>query len=87
MSQVDLDMKIKELLDAIHDAFDFAQEASPLQRIKPESKQANILILMLGHVGNCCDVIQSYARDRNFCKSLSSVPWPLYKFHLQGIDL
>ena len=72
LKQVGLDMKIKDLLEAIHDAFDFAQEANLLRNIEPKSKQAGILILMFGHVGNCCDFIQSYARDSKFCKSSSS---------------
>lgn len=69
LTQVQLDVNIKALLVAIHDGFDFVQDASVLQNLKPQSKQTNILILMLGHVGNCCDFIQSYARDKSFCMS------------------
>lgn len=87
LTQVQLDTKIKTLLDAIHDAFDFAQDASSLQNIKPESKQANILILMLGHIGNCCDFIQSYARDKNFCMSSLIVFYPICQTpYLQGFE-
>jgi len=72
LRQIDLDTKIKNLLNAIHDAFDFAQEASPLRDIMQASRQANILVLMLGHVGNCCDFILSYA-DKNFCTPSFSI--------------
>ena len=41
----------------MHDAFDFAHHEDTLKSIKPESKQAQILILMLQDVCNCCDFI------------------------------
>jgi len=86
LKQIDLDTKIKDLLNAIRDAFDFAQDAAPLRDIMPASRQANILVLMLGHVGNRCDFILSYA-DRIFCMSSFLFHSPLYTFHLQGHDL
>ena len=66
MEQVQRDERIQALLDAIHDAFDFAQEAAPLKDIIPQSKRGNILILMLRHVCYCSDFIQSYAKDSKF---------------------
>jgi hypothetical protein len=51
----------------MHDAFDFAQLETTLKSIKPESEQARILSLMLEDVCSCCDFIQSYAKDAQFC--------------------
>ena len=71
LEQVKRDERIQTLLDAIHDAFDFAQEAAPLKNITPQSKQGNILMLILRHVCCCSDFIQSYAKDTQFCTSPS----------------
>ncbi len=51
----------------MHDAFDFAHHEDTLKSVKPKSKQAQILTLMLQDVCNCCDFIQSYAKDSQFC--------------------
>src|SRR6266403_293600 len=51
----------------MHDAFDFAHHEDTLKSIKPRSEQARILTLMLQDVCSCCDFIQSYARDSQFC--------------------
>ena len=56
----------------MHDAFDFAHHEDTLKSIKPESKQAGILTLMLQDVCTCCDFIQSYAKDSKFCTASSS---------------
>jgi hypothetical protein len=56
----------------MHDAFDFAHHEDTLKSIKPESVQARILTLMLQDVCSCCDFIQSYAKDSEFCTSSSS---------------
>ena len=56
----------------MHDAFDFANHEDTLKSIKPESEQARILTLMLQDVCTCCDFIQSYAKDSQFCTSPSS---------------
>jgi hypothetical protein len=56
----------------MHDAFDFAHHEDTLKSIKPESEQARILTLMLQDVCSCCDFIQSYAKDSEFCTSSSS---------------
>ena len=71
MEQVQRDERIQALLEAIRDAFDFAQEAAPLKNITPQSKQGNILMLMLQHVCCCSDFIQSYAKDIEFRTSPS----------------
>ncbi len=55
----------------MHDAFDFAHHEDTLKSIKPQSEQTRILILMLQDVCSCCDFIQSYAKDSQFC-TLSS---------------
>jgi hypothetical protein len=56
----------------MHDAFDFAHHEDTLKSIKPQSQQARILTLMLQDVCSCCDFIQSYANDSQFCTSSSS---------------
>ena len=55
----------------MHDAFDFAHHEDTLKSIKPQSEQARILTLMLQDVCSCCDFIQSYAKDSQFCTSSS----------------
>ena len=54
------------------DAFDFTHHEDTLKSIKPQSEQARILTLMLQDVVTCCDFIQSYAKDAQFCTSPSS---------------
>jgi hypothetical protein len=71
LEQVQLDERVQALLEAICDAFDFAQEAAPLE-ITPQSKRGNILMLMLRHVCSCSDFILSYAKDTQF-RTLPSV--------------
>ena len=56
----------------MHDAFDFSHHEDTLKSIKPKSKQAQILTLLLQDVCTCCDFIQSYAKDAQFCTSSSS---------------
>src|SRR6266702_794565 len=56
----------------MHDAFDFASQEDILKSIERESKQARVLTLMLQHVCNCSDFIQSYAKDPRFCMSSST---------------
>ena len=53
----------------MHDAFDFANQEDVLKAIERESKQARILRLMLQHVCNCSDFIQSYTKHPQFCRS------------------
>ena len=53
----------------MHDAFDFANQEDILKSTKRESKQAQILTLMLQHVCHCSDFIQSYTKDPQFCTS------------------
>ncbi len=65
----------------MHDAFDFARHDDTLRSIKPKSKQAEILTLMLRDVCSCSDFIQSYIEDTQFSK-LSS-PALLANSHVQ----
>ena len=64
----------------MHDAFDFANQEDILKTIKSDSKQARILTLMLQHVCNCSDFVQSYAKDPRFCTLFSTT-----YFHLVNI--
>ncbi len=68
----------------MHDAFDFAHHEDTLKSIKPESKQAQILTLMLQDVCNCCDFIQSYAKDSQFCTSSSPTSSASVNVRLSG---
>ena len=56
----------------MRDAFDFSHHEDTLKSIKPKSEQARILTLLLQDVCTCCDFIQSYAKDSQFCTSSSS---------------
>jgi hypothetical protein len=56
----------------MHDAFDFAHHEDTLKSIKPQSEQGRILTLMLQDVCSCCDFIQLYAEDSQFCTPSSS---------------
>jgi hypothetical protein len=73
MEQYQRDDNVHSLLQAVHDAFDFAHHEDTLKSIEPESEQARILTLMLQDVCTCCDFIQSYAKYSQFCTSSSSV--------------
>jgi hypothetical protein len=63
LKQVERDGNVEALLEAIRDAFEFAEEADTLRSIKPESKQAAILEEMLECVAECAKFIRSYAGD------------------------
>ena len=67
LEQFQRDDNIRTLLVAMHDAFDFTSQEHTFKAIGYKSKQAQILMLMLQHVCNCCDFIQSYAKDSRFC--------------------
>ena len=56
----------------MHDALDFTRYEDMLKSIKPNSKQAEILALMLRDVCSCSDFIQSYTMDSLFCTLSSS---------------
>src|SRR6266478_2979969 len=72
LEQYQRDDNGQTLLEAMHDAFDFAHHEDTLKSIKPRSEQARILTLMMQDVCSCCDFIQSYARDSQFCMLSSS---------------
>jgi len=74
LEQYQRDDNVLTLLEAMHDAFDFAHHEDTLKSIKPDSKQAQILTLMLQDVCSCGDFIQSYAKDSKFCMLSSSSP-------------
>jgi hypothetical protein len=65
IQQVQRDDNIETLLEAILDAFEFAEEADTLRHIRPESSQARILEDMLKCVSECAEFIRSYAEDVN----------------------
>ncbi|KAH9055563.1 hypothetical protein EDB87DRAFT_1824562 [Lactarius vividus] len=67
LEQFQRDDNVQTLLVAVHDAFDFANQEDRFKAIQHDSRQAQILTLMLQHVCNCCDFIQSYAKDSQFC--------------------
>ena len=68
----------------MHDAFDFAHHEDTLKSIKPQSEQARILTLMLQDVCSCCDFIQSYTRDAEFCTSSSSASFVFVNMLFSG---
>ena len=75
LEQYERDDNVLTLVKAMHDAFDFAHHEDTLKFIKPDSKQAEILTMMLRDVCSCSDFIQSYAKDKLFC--MLSLPPPL----------
>ncbi len=74
IEQYERDDNVLSLVKAMHDAFDFAHHEDTLRSIKPDSKQAEILTLVLQDVCSCSDFIQSYAKDSQFCMLSSSSP-------------
>ncbi|KAI9445296.1 hypothetical protein H4582DRAFT_906757 [Lactarius indigo] len=72
IEQYQRDGKALALLEAMHDVFDLADHEETLKFIKPGSKQAQILTVMLRDVCSCGVFIQSYAKDSEFCTLLSS---------------
>jgi hypothetical protein len=75
LQQVQRDESIETLLEAIRDAFEFAEEADTLRSIKPESRQVSILREMLECVSESAKFIKSYAEDVNL--GMSSSPLSL----------
>src|SRR6266403_3974307 len=84
VEQYQHDDNVQTLLEAMHDAFDFAHHEDTLKSIKPKSEQARILTLMLQDVYSCCDFIQSYAKDTEFCTSTSSVSFTFVNMLFSG---
>ena len=66
-NQYQRDENVRILIKTMHDAFDFTRNEDILKSIKPKSKQADILTLMLRDVCSCSDFIQSYTKDSRFC--------------------
>jgi hypothetical protein len=73
LRQVERDVNIETLLEAIRDVFEFAEEADALRNIMPESRQATILEEMLECVSKCAEFIRSYAEDVQVGTSSSSI--------------
>ena len=69
----------------MHEAFDFAHHEDTLKSIKPQSEQARILTLMLQDVCSCCDFIQSYTKDSEFCTSSSSASFSFANMLFSGM--
>ncbi|KAH9055463.1 hypothetical protein EDB87DRAFT_1824619, partial [Lactarius vividus] len=72
LEQFQRDDNLRTLLVAMHEAFDFANQKDRFNTITMERvpRQAQILALMLQHVCNCCDFIQSYAQNSRFWKRM-----------------
>jgi hypothetical protein len=68
----------------MHDAFDFAHHEDTLKSVRPQSEQARILTLMLQDVCSCCDFIQSYAEDSQFCTSSSPASFAFVNLLFSG---
>jgi hypothetical protein len=77
LQQVQRDGNIQALLEAIRDAFGFAEEAENIRNIKPESRQAKILEEMLECVSECAEFIRSYAEDVNAGTSSCSLSFAI----------
>ena len=58
------------MVDAVHDTLDFANHKDTLKPIKLQSRQAEILTLMLEDVCASCKFIQTYVEDSQ--RTLSS---------------
>ncbi|KAF8264172.1 hypothetical protein EI94DRAFT_1788157, partial [Lactarius quietus] len=65
-NQYQRDDKVRSLIKSMHNAFDFTRHEDTLKSIRPNSKQAEILTLMLRDVCGCSDFIQSYTKDSRF---------------------
>ena len=68
----------------MHDGFDFSHHEDTLKSVKPQSEQARILTLMLQDLCSCCDFIQSYTKDSEFCTSPSSASFAFVNMVLLG---
>jgi hypothetical protein len=73
LHQVERDLNIETLLEAIRDVFELAEMADALRNIMPESRQATILEEMLECVSKCAEFIRSYAEDVQVGTSPSSI--------------
>ncbi|KAF8263384.1 hypothetical protein EI94DRAFT_592133 [Lactarius quietus] len=69
LEQFQRDDNVRTLVVAIRDAFDFAKQEDTFKTIERVPRQAQIITLMLQHVCNCCEFIQSYAKDSQYCMS------------------
>ena len=84
LQQVERDDNIATLLEAIHDAFEFAEEADALRDIDPESTRATILAEMLQCVFECAKFIRSYAEDVQIGMSSSLLSLAIMNMSFSG---
>ncbi|KAH9000465.1 hypothetical protein EDB92DRAFT_506182 [Lactarius akahatsu] len=70
LEQFQRDDNIRTLLVAMRDAFDFTNREDHFKTIEHVPRQAQILTLMLQHVCNCCDFVQSYAKNSQLWKRI-----------------
>ena len=70
LEQYQRDRNVQTLVDALHDALDFAHDKDTLKSIKLHSKQAQILTGMLKDICDGRKFIQSYTEDSQ--RTLSS---------------
>ncbi|KAI9449451.1 hypothetical protein BJY52DRAFT_1192574 [Lactarius psammicola] len=73
LEQFQRDDNIRKLLVAMHDAFDFANQEDRFRTIERVPRQAQILTLMLQHVCDCCNFIQSYAEISPLWKQMLKI--------------
>jgi hypothetical protein len=72
LEQYQRDRNVQTLVEAMHDALDFAHDKDTLKSIKLQSKQSQILTLMLRDVCDSCKFIQSYVEDSQRTPSSSA---------------
>ena len=77
LEQCERDDNVLSLVEAMHDAFDFANHEDTLKSIKPGSKRAQILTLLLQEVCACGDFIQWYTKDSQFRMLFYLLHWPV----------
>lgn len=70
LAQFERDENIQTLVKSMREMFDLSQAEDIFKIIKPNSNQALILKVMLKHITICNDVIQRYAKDKEFGMSL-----------------
>jgi hypothetical protein len=73
LQQVQRDDNVRTLFQAIHEAFEFAEDANALRNMKPDSRQARILEEMLQCVFEIGKFIELYAKHVGVGKP----SWPL----------
>ncbi|KAI0258790.1 hypothetical protein BC834DRAFT_1036208, partial [Gloeopeniophorella convolvens] len=70
LAQVERDENVNALVLAMHDALDFARDASAFESNIQNSAQRDILMAMLSHACDCGEFIQTYGKDTQFWRRL-----------------